>query len=35
MNKKLQLKIEKQLEKLQKLIELIGNHDIHPDDPEL
>ena len=35
MNKKLQRQIEKQLYKLQKLLEQIGNHDIHPTEPEL
>ena len=35
MNKKLAKQIEKRLETLQKLIEQIGNHDIHPDDSEL
>ena len=32
---KLARQIEKQLTALQKLIEQIGNHDIHPDDPTL
>ena len=35
MPKKLQHQIEKQLYKLQKLIEKLANHDINPDDPEL
>jgi hypothetical protein len=35
MSKKLEHQIEKHLIKLQKLIETIGNHDIHPDDPTL
>ena len=35
MNKKLERQIEKQLYKLQKLIEQITNHDINPEEPEL
>lgn len=35
MNKQLEHQIEKRLETLQKLIEQIGNHDIHPAEPEL
>ena len=35
MNKNLTQQIEKQLFKLKKLIEQIGNHDINPEDSEL
>ena len=35
MNKKLKRQIEKHLERLQTLIETIGNHDINPDDSEM
>ena len=35
MNKKLAKQIEKHLERLQALIQTIGNHDIHSDDPTM